>query len=665
MARFLLALLLLIPLGGAAGAAESPTLADFLKKDTFETLSISPDGNYFAATMEREDRGQLLVLRRGSLEPLANAVLPKNMYVQSLVWATNDRLLYTVMEKRGQLEQPQPTGEIFAINADGSRTGPPLVGMRADSGGLHTRIRKSRSDALFAQLIGLLPDDERRVLVAVGGADLFTRADRMDIVTGRRLTVAKAPLRRGSFMPDQSGLVRFVTGYESDSAIRPKTLYRDSRGGDWQPLLADGDGDLAVSPIGFAADGKTAYLEIEQPQGPNAIYAFDTGTGKRTRVMSDPTVNPARYLRSPIDQSPYAVLFMDGLPRAEYFDPEDPFARLHRSLQASFPGLLVLPLSFTRDANLMLFLVHSDRVPGEFYLFDRSEMRATHIASRSAWLDPDRLGETRAISLAARDGTALHGYLTLPPGSDGKNLPLIVNPHGGPFGAFDIWGFSTERQMLAVQGYAVLQVNFRGSGNYGRAFEVAGYREWGGRMQDDVTDATRWAVEQGVADPQRLCIYGGSYGAYAALMGAVREPTLYRCAAGTVGVYDMEAMYREGDVPETRMGKQFLLEILGKTDLKKISPNHLAEQIQVPVFLAAGAEDVRAPPVHTERMRDALKRAGREVEAHIYPGEGHGFFTDAARRDYFTRLLAFFDRNIGPGSVDTGAVVGGKADAGN
>src|SRR5690606_1391046 len=154
----------------------------------------------------------------------------------------------------------------------------------------------------------------------------------------------------------------------------------------------------------------------------------------------------------------------------------------------------------------------------DFYIFDTVAKKADHVVARRAWFDPAAMAERRPVSLTARDGLQLHGFVTIPAGTSGRGLPMVVLPHGGPYGVFDTWGFDTEAQMLAEAGYAVLQVNFRGSGNHGRAFEHAGARQWGGTMQDDVTDATRWAIAEGIADASRICIYGSSYGAYAALM---------------------------------------------------------------------------------------------------------------------------------------------------
>jgi dipeptidyl aminopeptidase/acylaminoacyl peptidase len=264
------------------------------------------------------------------------------------------------------------------------------------------------------------------------------------------------------------------------------------------------------------------------------------------------------------------------------------------------------------------------------------------------WIDPAKGAPTRGVSFEARDGLTLHGYLTLPPGADPSTpRPMVLLPHGGPYGIYDRWGFDEEVQILARAGYAVLQVNYRGSGNYGRAFKLAGAGEWGRKMQDDLTDATRWAIERKIADPARICVYGASYGAYAALMGVAREPDLYRCAAGYVGVYDMVKMHKD-DSGDSRSSRNWALDWLGpRENMAEISPTGMAARIKVPVFMAAGGKDQRTPIEHTERMEKALKAAGVPVETLYYPNEGHGFYVEAHRREFYTRLLAFLSRHLG------------------
>lgn len=406
--------------------------------------------------------------------------------------------------------------------------------------------------------------------------------------------------------------------------------------------------------MAFNADDSVAYLDADQPTGPGAVMEFDIRTRQQSIAARNVKVDPWGLHYRADGRTPFAVRYRDGEPHPHFLVENAPEARLLKSLQKSFPGQVVEYTGFTRDGNMALVYVYSDRNPGDFYLFDIGKKEAVHLASRRDWVDPDRMSAMRPISVKARDGRMLHGFLTVPAGSDGKNMPLIVNPHGGPFGIVDVWGFDSESQLLASRGYALLQINFRGSGNYGREHLRAGYRQWGGKMQDDLTDATNWAIEQGIADKDRVCIYGASYGAYASPMGAARDTDLYRCAAGYVGVYDLPLMYQKGDVRDSRTGSNFLRETLGgdAAQQAKASPTRLAARIKVPVFLAAGGIDDRAPLKHSELMRDALTAAGNKPEWLVFADEGHGFENDAHRVEYYTQLLAFFDRNIGVKSAN-------------
>ncbi|RZK98577.1 MAG: S9 family peptidase, partial [Rubrivivax sp.] len=282
-----------------------------------------------------------------------------------------------------------------------------------------------------------------------------------------------------------------------------------------------------------------------------------------------------------------------------------------------------------------------------FYLFDTETKKAGYLLSRRGWVDPEKMARVKPVEFKARDGLAMRGYLTLPPGKGERNLPLVINPHGGPFGIYDTWSHDTDPQILAAAGYAVLQVNYRGSGNYGRSFNQSGAQQWGLAMQDDLTDATRWAIAQGIADPGRICIYGGSYGAYAALMGVAKEPDLYRCAVGYVGVYDLVKLSAQ-ESRESKRLNTWTSEWMGSGEkLAPVSPNRLANQIKVPVFLAAGGEDETAPIDQSQGMEAALKKAGVPVETLYYKTEGHGFYDVEHRTEYYRRLLAFLSHNLG------------------
>lgn len=270
-----------------------------------------------------------------------------------------------------------------------------------------------------------------------------------------------------------------------------------------------------------------------------------------------------------------------------------------------------------------------------------------HLAAKLANLERDQLVSMRSVEIEARDGMKLHGLLTSVDSSNVSKPPMVVLVHGGPH-ARDSRQFDPVVQLLATRGYAVLQVNFRGSTGFGSAFEAAGRGEWGGTMQDDVTDATRWAIEHGHADPLRICIMGESYGGYAALMGLVREPSLYRCAVSVSGIASLELMFEEGDVPDARWGRAYLEDVLGtdKERWRERSPANLAERIDAPVLLVHGGKDERVPIEHAKLLEKALRSVGKPVETHFVDSEAHGFMNARNRVAAYNHILQFIERRL-------------------
>lgn len=638
----------------AAPAQDATRMVDvdrYVRSDTFHEIKISPRGDYYAATVPLDggERTALVITSRADNSITATFVLEKHTHVAGFAWVSPERVLLSMAEKIGMLDKPQATGELYAINADGTQV-EFLVGQRVQGSGLGTRIQPKKVEQVAAELVDDLPNDDRNVIISVSPfhEDAYTRAELMDVYSGRRVQIASAPVRRARFVTDNQGIVRFAFGADTDNAQR--LYYRRDGDAEWRLLNDEAVTGLQQIPIGFSADNATAYLMAEQTSGPGAIVALDIATETRTQVLRDDNADPARVLYGDGNQVPIGVLVRDGTPRTAFFDDDSEGARLYRSLEAAFGNQPVLITSQTADGKVALVQTWNDRNPGDFYLFDKQAKTADLLLSRAEWFDPRQAAPTRPIALNARDGLPLHGYLTEPKGSEGKMQPLVVLPHGGPFGERDTWDFDSHVQLLADAGYAVLRLNFRGSGGYGRAFEEAGARQWGKAMQDDLTDATRWAIEQGIADPERICIYGASYGAYAALMGVAREPSLYQCAVGYVGVYDLPTWHTQGDIQERGSGETYLREWVGDRDqLDAVSPTNLADRIEVPVFLAAGGEDERTPIEHSEMMEDALRAAGVPVETLYYDTEGHGFYVQAHRREYYTRLLAFLARSLGGG----------------
>lgn len=636
----LLALLLL---------AMTPTHAQvrldrYLKQDGYGRIKISPDGKYYAATVQLEDRIGLAILRRSDRTLVTGASGRKDSVVDDFWWATDDRVVIAMAERLGSRDQPYRTGQLFGLGLDGKRI-KVLVGPEEQAQIMDTISVNPQWE--MATLIDPLPADPRNVLISAWklGSDPLTMVDKLDVYTGRRERVATAPVNRAVFLTDAAGRVRFARGAKNDNYS--KLYYRADDEADWQPVNDEAETGRVESAIGFSADGAIAYLDVTQPRGPNAIVAWNTRTGERKEVLRDPSVDPYAAI---LDRDGHTLLgaqYMDGGVHTRLLEGGGDGARLYRALEKAFPDAAVNVTSYTRD-GLALVQVWNDRTPGDTYLFDPDKMSANGVFVAREWFDPAKLPKMRPIAVQARDGLSLHGYLTLPTDAvEGKPLPMVVMPHGGPYGVFDEWTFDDDTQLLAEAGYAVLRIDFRGSGNYGLGFQRAGARQWGAAMQDDLTDATRWAIDQRIADPARICIYGASYGGYAALMGVAREPGLYRCAAGYVGVYDLEEMHRQ-DAAASRSLRNWVNAWVGDRDsLEARSPIGMAARIKAPVLLVAGGADQVAPIVHSKRMANALRKAGNPAETLFVDTEGHGFYTAAHRREFYEKLLDFLARNLG------------------
>ncbi|KFL35683.1 alpha/beta hydrolase family protein [Arenimonas donghaensis] len=622
-------------------------LSGFIKLDAFSDIQLSPTGEYYAATVPLGDRTGLVVLRRADNEVTARFALGKDTHINDFYWVNDQRLLLSMAEAYGMDDTPSSTGELYGVDADGKNI-ELLVGYRAVGSGPGSRIQTRTQEAVSAFLLDTLPDEEHDVLVEVWPFhdDPYTRVERMDVRNGKRRQVARSPVQRGEFTVDHAQEVRFVRGYVDGNVSQ--LFHRKRAGDEWELVNDERKSGRIEVPVGFSADNRTAYLQADSRKGPDSLVAFDTATGERRALLQHEVVDPVAILYTLGDRGiPVGAQYLADKVEQRFFDAESAEARLYRMLQAAFPGQSVYVTSTTRDGKLALVQVTSGTNPGDFYLFDVANRKADYLLSRRTWIDPEQMAAVKPVSLKARDGLPLHGFLTQAAAGQGKPAPMVVYVHGGPFGVFDSLGFDTDAQILASAGYAVLQLNYRGSGNYGRGFQEAGAQQWGKAMQDDLTDATRWAIEQGIADPGRICIYGASYGAYAAMMGVAREPDLYRCAAGYVGVYDLDLMVRE-DRKDSRMMASFTRQWVGDAGtLAAVSPNRLADRIKAPVFLAAGGEDRVAPVEHTEMMEKALQKAGAPVESLYYKNEGHGFYKGEHRTEYYRRLLAFLSRHLG------------------
>jgi dipeptidyl aminopeptidase/acylaminoacyl peptidase len=646
VAMLLSAALSLVPALAGAEAPKPYEIEDFVREDKFREMAVSPKGTYVAVTVPVKDQTVLYVLKSGQSQPITRiAIEGKRSHAVDVFWASDERLVYSVAIRDQLDERPVRLADTWAIDADGGKR-VQLAGWKRDDARITARAGgEAAKETVVMNVIDTVDDDDRNVVAAIWHPSTdYTAVERVNVLTGIRTRLALAPIINASFVADNRGVARFALGFKRDRYL--KLYYRAGDKDDWTLINDEATSGIVVSPLGFSADDRIAYLQVQEPKGPDSVVAYDTVDGTRKPVYRDALADPTGVIHAIGKRGVIGVYCAGAQPRYVYFDPDSAEARAHKALQSAFPGQVVVSGTDTTAKGDVLIHVYADREPGGYYVMNTATRKVAPMMFAADWLDPARLAQMRDLTFAARDGRTIPVHLTLPPGSEGKRLPMVVYPHGGPYGVQDAWGFDPTVQVLASHGYAVLQVNYRGSSGYGREHEMAGYKRWGLEMQDDLTDATRWAIDQGIADKDRICIYGASYGGYAALVGVAKEPALYKCAVGQVGVYDLGRMRSEDSLGDD-YARRFFDETLNDGDLATVSPNRFAERIKVPVFLSAGREDETAPVEHTEMMEAALKKAGVPVETLYFKTEGHGVYKREHRAEFYARLLAFLQRNIG------------------
>lgn len=633
MKKILITMALFAAMLPAVQAAQEIPLKAFSKLPEFTTVQISPDGKHLAVTAEVGNETRAVVMDTQTKEIKSVFAFGDNTHVSRIYWANPERILMQITVKLGSLDFRMGTYELFAANIDGSN--------------------RKRVFAPGYRIVDLLESDPKHILVArswgTRGNEGKIHVMKLDIYTKRMSRYAVGVESTTGLTFDRSGQPRFAYGSDIDGVFRVYHRPEDK----WNLLLTSNERTSEFRPVAFNADNSKAWVRSDRNSDTVGYDLLDLKTGEVTTVFRDDVADIEETIHDPKTDEVVGVMTMPGKRKYTFFNEEHPVTIMYRMLLKAFPGQKVAITSYTNDYKTGIIQVSSDRNPSDFYLMNMETRQAQYLMSSRSWIDPEQMAAVEPITVTARDGLQLHGYLTVPNGVEPRNLPTVVMVHGGPHGPRDEWGFDPDVQAIASRGYAVLQINFRGSGGYGNVFLTTGYRKWGREMQDDVTDATLWAVEQGIADPERLCIYGGSYGGYAALMGVVREPDLYKCALGYVGVYDLKLMHRDGDIPDSKYGRAYLDRALGNDseDLEARSPAYNVDRIKADLLIVSGGKDERVPLSQAKKLRRMLDRAGKTYGWHVEKKEGHGFADEENRLRFYEMMMEFFDRNIGDGTV--------------
>jgi dipeptidyl aminopeptidase/acylaminoacyl peptidase len=629
----------LLSLSAANAAAQALSADDFSKRPEAWEVSLSPSGQYVAMAVPtpdgRETRLEVLDVATGKSQVLR---FGPQQHVSDILWSADDQLVVSRAQTEPFKAQPTTQGELYTTDVKGKNRdvlfGYFLGGKRTDHG--------------WSVVDKVLHSEPGMILVDFQCWDCGEEPDtviyKVDTRNGGRREIERYH-GIADFGYDRTGEARVRTTLTAGD--EPALSYRRHKGDDWAPLPKSIAG-RRIYGMTFAPDNNTLYALVTDGPEPAQAYRIDLEAGTRTKLAGNPDVEVSGFMYEGLGGVPFAVTFDAHQPSLQYIDPTSEWAKLHASLMQVFPGQFVTFSSFSRNGAKVLFLVKSDRNVGEIYLFDRTTGQAQKVIDYRPWLKMDAMAPTRPIEFTGRDGQKLYGFYT----AKGTGpQPMVVMAHGGPFDVYDTWGYNDEVQFLASRGYAVLQVNYRGSDGRGEGFAEAGWKGWGTTIQHDITDGVRWAIDQKLADPNRICTFGASFGGYTALEQPIQEPGLYKCAIGYAGVYDLPLLRKtDKNLGQAKRTSRWLDRTMGSDmdALAKVSPTEQVTGLDVPVMLVHGTSDKTADFNQYTAMVDALKDAGHPAETYVVKGEGHGFVKPEHQAELYRRIAAFLDKHIGP-----------------
>ena len=635
----------------AAAAAEPVPIEQFFENPAVSGAVLSPSARYLAVRSGEKGRRDYLAV----FDLVGNTGKPVAFFADADIgnfrWISDQRLVFDTADRQSGVGEIDNAPGLYAVNRDGSA----LRQLADRNGNVIIAMRSPAQRELMSWNTHMLPQigaqDSEFVYVITATSEKNVDLYKLNTLTGRPSAVPH-PGTTYRWMLDHKGEPRIAASADADVET---TWYREPASGVWrklteQPLYRRN----SFEPLAFGPDG-TLYVLANAGHDKAAVYTYDLAAGK---LGASPLIVTEGYdFHGRLISNANKVLGMRFTTDAEstlWFDPA--MKAVQQAVDAALPGTVNL-VSVAARPELPWVLVesYSDIQPRRYWLFNTEAKTLKQVGASRPQIDPARMGSQEVVHYKARDGLEIPGWLTLPHGSARKDLPMVVLVHGGPWVRRE-WGWDADAQFLASRGYAVLEPEYRGSTGFGSRHFMAGFKQWGLAMQDDVADGAKWAIAQGIADPKRICIAGASYGGYATLMGLVKDPALFKCGVDWVGVTDIGLMYTGTWIAQSDASEQWkdygMPVMIGDrvkdaAQLAATSPLNLASRITQPLLLAYGGADRRVPLYHGEKFYAAVKKTNPDVEWVVYPEEGHGWALPKNRIDFWTRVEKFLDRNIG------------------
>lgn len=597
-------------------------LQDFFKNPEKTRFQISDNGEHISYMAPVDRRMNVFISPLGKSEE-SQITFETERDVADYFWG-NDKHILFLKDNKGD-----ENFKLFSVNIE---TGEQLC--------------LTPFEEVTTQYVDNLENIDNAILIGLNkrNKEIFD-VYKLNIETGDLELVFENPGNVSGYITDHNGTIRLL---HTTDGVNQSFLYRANENDEFNHVLSLSFKD-ALQPHFFDFNNELLYVSSNINRDKTAIVLVDPATmEEKDFIFSNEEVDVNALSYSKKRKVITTASFVTWKKFYHFFDEkvESHFKELQSLVGEEFEIVIV---SKDDDEQKFIIRTYSDRSLGCYYLYDAKESQLYELAEVSPWLDADQLSEMKPITYPARDGKIINGYLTIPKGRVAKELPVVVNPHGGPWYR-DVWGFNPEVQFLTNRGYAVFQMNFRGSTGYGRDFWESSFKEWGKKMQDDITDGVNWLIEEGIANPKKVAIYGGSYGGYATLAGVTFTPDLYACAIDFVGVSNLFT-FMETIPPYWKPYLEMMYEMVGHPEndkelLHSSSPVFHVDKIKTPLMVVQGAKDPRVKQAESDQIVEALRNNGVEVEYMLKENEGHGFRNEENKFEFYDAMEKFLEKHL-------------------
>ena len=603
------------------------SVEDFFRNPEKTAFQLSPQGDYLAYMGPYERRQNIFVQPTDGGEAV-RITHETARDIGGYFWANNNRIVY-VKDSGGD-----ENFQLFAVdrNGENARDLTPFEGVKID-------------------LIDDLEDQEDELIIGMNKNNpMLFEPYRINVQTGETVQLASnddpaEPIT--SWMTDHAGRLRIAV--KTIEGVNQHIMYRKTEEEPFRTVVKTNFKET-LGPLFFDFDdGDIVFCSSDIGRDRSEIIRFDFNKGEEVGdpLFSHPEVDAGSLMYSRKRKVLTGAVYTTWKREIRFFDEQR--EALQKRLEQELGGYEVVVTGSNKAEDKFMVRTYSDRSMGSYYLYDQQKDELRKITDVSPWLEESDMAEMQPVSFPSRDGLTIHGYLTLPTNSNGQQLPVVINPHGGPW-VRDSWGYNPEVQLLASRGYGVFQINYRGSTGYGKDFWMKGFKQWGHDMQNDLTDGVKWLIGKGTADPGRVAIYGASYGGYATLAGIAFSPELYACAVDYVGVSNLFT-FMETIPPYWKPYLDMLYEMVGHPERDKAlleagSPVFHIDKIKAPLFVVQGANDPRVNIDESDQIVRSLRARNIDVPYMVKYNEGHGFANEENRFEFYKAMLGFLAKHM-------------------